>query len=183
MNSATKRTVNRVLIANRGEIAVRIIRACADTGRTSIAVYADDDVDALFVQLADEAYPLEGRTPQDSYLHIGNIIQLAVRANADAIHPGYGFLSENADFAQAVIDAGLVWIGPPPEVIRLLGDKVQARRIAAEVGAPMAPGTTSPVADAEEVVDFAKTHGLPLAIKAVYGGGGRGLKVVRRLED
>ncbi|MDN6654400.1 MAG: hypothetical protein L0L01_02360 [Bifidobacterium crudilactis] len=144
MNSATKRTVNRVLIANRGEIAVRIIRACADTGRTSIAVYADDDVDALFVQLADEAYPLEGRTPQDSYLHIGNIIQLAVRANADAIHPGYGFLSENADFAQAVIDAGLVWIGPPPEVIRLLGDKVQARRIAAEVGAPMAPGTTSP---------------------------------------
>jgi acetyl-CoA/propionyl-CoA carboxylase biotin carboxyl carrier protein len=183
MNSATKRTVNRVLIANRGEIAVRIIRACADTGRTSIAVYADDDVDALFVQLADEAYPLEGRTPQDSYLHIGNIIQLAVRANADAIHPGYGFLSENADFAQAVIDAGLVWIGPPPEVIRLLGDKVQARRIAAEVGAPMAPGTTSPVADAEEVVDFAKTHGLPLAIKAVHGGGGRGLKVVRRLED
>jgi acetyl-CoA/propionyl-CoA carboxylase biotin carboxyl carrier protein len=183
MNSAMKRAVNRVLIANRGEIAVRIIRACADTGRTSIAVYADDDVDALFVQLADEAYPLEGRTPQDSYLHIGNIIQLAVRANADAIHPGYGFLSENADFAQAAIDAGLVWIGPPPEVIRLLGDKVQARRIAAEVGAPMAPGTTSPVADAEEVVDFAKTHGLPLAIKAVYGGGGRGLKVVRRLED
>jgi acetyl-CoA/propionyl-CoA carboxylase biotin carboxyl carrier protein len=175
--------MKRVLIANRGEIAVRIIRACADTGRTSIAIYADDDADALFVQLADESYPLEGRTPGDTYLNIDNIIRVALRAGADAVHPGYGFLSENADFAQAVIDAGLVWIGPSPAVIRMLGDKVQARRIAAQVGAPMAPGTTSPVSDAAEIVDFAKTHGLPLAIKAVYGGGGRGLKVVRRLED
>lgn len=175
--------MKRVLIANRGEIAVRIIRACADTGRTSIAIYADDDSDALFVNLADEAYALEGRSPHDSYLNIAKIVDIAVRSGANAVHPGYGFLSENADFAQAVIDAGLTWIGPPPSVIRLLGDKVQARRIAAEVGAPMAPGTTSPVANASEVVDFAKTHGLPLAIKAVYGGGGRGLKVVRHLDD
>ncbi|MBW3092072.1 ATP-grasp domain-containing protein [Bifidobacterium sp. 82T10] len=175
--------MNRILIANRGEIAVRIIHACHDTGRTAIAVYADADANALFVQLADEAYPLEGATPAQTYLDIDKIVAAAKRAHADAVHPGYGFLSENADFAQAVIDAGLTWIGPDPETIRTLGDKVAARRIAAEVGAPMAPGTVAPVHDPKEVVRFAREHGLPLAIKAVHGGGGRGLKVVRRLED
>ncbi|WP_420838641.1 biotin carboxylase N-terminal domain-containing protein [Bifidobacterium amazonense] len=175
--------MNRILIANRGEIAVRIIHACHDTGRTAIAVYADADANALFVQLADEAYPLEGVTPAQTYLDIDKIIAAAKRAHADAVHPGYGFLSENADFAQAVIDAGLTWIGPNPETIRTLGDKVAARHIAAEVGAPMAPGTVAPVHDPKEVVRFAREHGLPLAIKAVHGGGGRGLKVVRRLED
>ncbi|WP_193786491.1 biotin carboxylase N-terminal domain-containing protein [Bifidobacterium biavatii] len=175
--------MNRILIANRGEIAVRIIHACHDTGRTAIAVYADADANALFVQLADEAYPLEGATPAQTYLDIDKIVDAAKRAHADAVHPGYGFLSENADFAQAVIDAGLTWIGPNPDTIRTLGDKVAARHIAAEVGAPMAPGTVAPVYDPKEVVRFAREHGLPLAIKAVHGGGGRGLKVVRRLED
>lgn len=175
--------LNRILIANRGEIAVRIIHACHDTGRTAIAVYADPDADALFVHLADEAYALGGETSKDTYLNIGAIIAAARKAHADAVHPGYGFLSENADFAQAVIDAGMTWIGPSPETIRMLGSKVEARRIAAEVGAPMAPGTTAPVHDPKEVVAFAREHGLPLAIKAVYGGGGRGLKVVHELKD
>jgi acetyl-CoA/propionyl-CoA carboxylase biotin carboxyl carrier protein len=175
--------MQRIVIANRGEIAVRIIHACHDDGRTAIAVYADDDADALFVNLADEAYALHGRSSQQTYLSIEAIMRVAREAKADAVHPGYGFLSENADFAQAVIDAGMIWIGPSPDAIRALGDKVQARAIAAEVGAPMAPGTTAPVHDPAEVVDFAKEYGLPLAIKAVHGGGGRGLKVVRRLDE
>lgn len=166
--------MQRIVIANRGEIAVRIIHACHDDGRTAIAVYADDDADALFVNLADEAYALHGRSSQQTYLSIEAIMRVAREAKADAVHPGYGFLSENADFAQAVIDAGMIWIGPSPDAIRALGDKVQARAIAAEVGAPMAPGTTAPVHDTAEVVDFAKEYGLPLAIKAVHGGGGRG---------
>ncbi|TPF93949.1 acetyl-COA carboxylase [Bifidobacterium sp. UTBIF-78] len=175
--------MQRILIANRGEIAVRVIHACQDTGRTAIAVYADPDADALFVHLADEAYALGGGTSRETYLSIGRIIDVARRVHADAVHPGYGFLSENADFAAAVIAAGMVWIGPSPETIRELGSKVQARRIAADVGAPMAPGTTEPVRDPAEVVAFAREYGLPLAIKAVYGGGGRGLKVVHELAD
>mgnify|MGYP000888832583 FL=1 len=166
--------MERVLIANRGEIAVRIIHACHDSGRKAIAVYADADANALFVRLADEAYALPGTTPAQTYLNIDAIIAIARKAHADAVHPGYGFLSENTDFAQAVLDAGLVWIGPSPHTIRILGDKVEARRIAAEVGAPMAPGTIVPVHDPKEVVRFAKEHGLPIAIKAVHGGGGRG---------
>lgn len=157
--------MERVLIANRGEIAVRIIHACHDSGRKAIAVYADADANALFVRLADEAYALTGTTPAQTYLNIDAIIAIARKAHADAVHPGYGFLSENTDFAQAVLDAGLVWIGPSPHTIRILGDKVEARRIAAEVGAPMAPGTIVPVHDPKEVVRFAKEHGLPIAIK------------------
>ena len=175
--------LRRILIANRGEIAMRVIHACHDTGRTAIAAYADPDVDALFVHAADEAYALGGSDANSTYLNIGAIIETARKAHADAVHPGYGFLAENADFAQAVIDAGMTWIGPKPDTIRALGSKVEARRIAAEVGAPMAPGTTEPVRDPDEVVAFAHEHGLPLAIKAVYGGGGRGLKVVHGLED
>ena len=175
--------LRRILIANRGEIAMRVIHACHDTGRTAIAAYADPDADALFVRAADEAYALGGSDAKSTYLNIGAIIETARKAHADAVHPGYGFLAENADFAQAVIDAGMTWIGPKPDTIRALGSKVEARRIAAEVGAPMAPGTTEPVRDPDEVVAFAHEHGLPLAIKAVYGGGGRGLKVVHGLED
>ena len=175
--------LRRILIANRSEIAMRVIHACHDTGRTAIAAYADPDVDALFVHAADEAYALGGSDANSTYLNIGAIIETARKAHADAVHPGYGFLAENADFAQAVIDAGMTWIGPKPDTIRALGSKVEARRIAAEVGAPMAPGTTEPVRDPDEVVAFAHEHGLPLAIKAVYGGGGRGLKVVHGLED
>ncbi|WP_137652499.1 ATP-binding protein [Bifidobacterium moukalabense] len=175
--------LQRILIANRGEIAVRIIHACHDTGRTAIAAYADPDADALFVHLADEAYSLQGADAKSTYLNIDAIIGAAKKAHADAVHPGYGFLAENADFAEAVIAAGMTWIGPGPDTIRALGSKVEARRIAAEAGAPMAPGTTGPVRDPSEVVAFAERHGLPLAIKAVYGGGGRGLKVVHQLED
>ncbi len=175
--------LQRILIANRGEIAVRVIHACHDTGRTAIAMYADPDADALFVHLADEAYALHGADAKSTYLNIDAIVELAQKSHADAVHPGYGFLAENADFAEAVIAAGMAWIGPKPDTIRVLGSKVEARRIAAEVGAPMAPGTTEPVKDPSEVVAFAEKHGLPLAIKAVYGGGGRGLKVVHRLED
>jgi acetyl-CoA/propionyl-CoA carboxylase biotin carboxyl carrier protein len=175
--------VRTVLIANRGEIAIRVIRACRDAGLQSVAVYADPDRDALHVQLADQAFALGGNTAAESYLVIDKILDAAVKSGADAIHPGYGFLSENADFAQAVIDAGLTWIGPPPAAIRSLGDKVSARHIAQKAGAPQVPGTADPVKGADEVVAFAKEFGLPVAIKAAFGGGGRGLKVARNLEE
>jgi acetyl-CoA/propionyl-CoA carboxylase, biotin carboxylase, biotin carboxyl carrier protein len=175
--------LQKVLIANRGEIAVRVIRACKDAGIGSVAVYADPDRDALHVRLADEAYSLGGATPADSYLSIEKIIDVAQRSGADSVHPGYGFLAENSSFAQAVIDAGLVWIGPPPAAIDALGDKVQARHIAEKVGAPLAPGTKDPLADADEAVEFAEENGLPIAIKAAFGGGGRGLKVARELKE
>ncbi|WP_084963690.1 acetyl/propionyl/methylcrotonyl-CoA carboxylase subunit alpha [Thermoactinospora rubra] len=175
--------MQKVLIANRGEIAVRVARACKDAGIGSVAVYADQDLGALHVKVADEAYALGGQTPADTYLHIGKILDVAARSGADAVHPGYGFLAENADFAQAVIDAGLIWIGPPPAAIAALGDKVQARHIAQKVGAPLVAGTPDPVSGVEEVVAFAERHGLPIAIKAAYGGGGRGLKVARTLAE
>ncbi len=175
--------LQKVLIANRGEIAVRVIRACKDSGIGSVAVYAEPDRDALFVRLADEAHSLNGSTPADSYLSIEKIIDVAKKTGADSVHPGYGFLAENSAFAQAVIDAGLVWIGPPPAAIDALGDKVQARHIAQKVGAPLVSGTKDPVKDADEVVAFAKENGLPIAIKAAFGGGGRGLKVARKEEE
>lgn len=175
--------MRKVLIANRGEIAVRVARACKDAGIGSVAVYADQDLDALHVRVADEAYALGGQSPAETYLDIAKLLDVAARSGADAVHPGYGFLSENAAFAQAVIDAGLTWIGPPPAAIAALGDKVQARHIAQKVGAPLVAGTKDPVSGAEEVVAFAGEHGLPIAIKAAYGGGGRGLKVARTLEE
>jgi len=175
--------VRTVLIANRGEIAIRVIRACRDAGLQSVAVYAEPDRDALHVRLADQAIALGGNTAAESYLVIDKIIDAAKQSGADAIHPGYGFLSENADFAQAVIDAGITWIGPSPDSIRSLGDKVSARHIAQRAGAPQVPGTPDPVKDSGEIVEFAKKHGLPVAIKAAFGGGGRGLKVARTLEE
>jgi len=175
--------MKRVLIANRGEIALRVIRACTDHGLESVAIYAEEDRDALHVQSADFAYSLNGTVAKDTYLNIPKIIALAIEAKADAVHPGYGFLSENASFAQAVIDAGLIWIGPSPAAISALGDKVSARRIASAAGAPLVAGTKDPVTGHEEVLAFAKEHGLPVAIKAAFGGGGRGLKVAHTMEE
>src|SRR5579864_114675 len=176
-------SLSKVLIANRGEIAVRVARACRDAGIASVAVYADPDRDAPHVRAADEAFALGGDTPASSYLDIGKILAAAEKSGADAVHPGYGFLSENAEFAQAVIDAGLTWIGPPPSAIRDLGDKVAARKIAQRAGAPLVAGTADPVSGADEVVAFAQEFGLPVAIKAAFGGGGRGLKIARTLEE
>ncbi|MCG7276919.1 acetyl-CoA carboxylase biotin carboxylase subunit, partial [Corynebacterium singulare] len=175
--------ISAVLIANRGEIAVRIARTARDLGIRSIAIYSEADAGALHTQVADEAYALPGNTAADTYMNVPALLDIAVRAGADAIHPGYGFLSENADFARTVADAGLTWIGPSPESIELLGDKIAARRVAEEVGAPLAPGTSDPIDDWQEARAFAEEHGLPIAIKAAYGGGGRGLKVVENLED
>jgi acetyl-CoA/propionyl-CoA carboxylase biotin carboxyl carrier protein len=175
--------LGKVLIANRGEIAVRVIRACRDAGLASVAVYADSDRDAPHASLAGEAYALGGDTAADTYLRIDKLVEIAKRAGADSVHPGYGFLSENADFAEAVIAAGLTWIGPTPQAIRDLGDKVTARHIAARVGAPLVPGTAEPVNDPDEIIAFAEQYGLPVAIKAAFGGGGRGLKVARTAEE
>lgn len=181
--STSHKKISKVLVANRGEIAVRVIRAAADAGLASVAVYAEPDADAPFVRLADEAFALGGQTSAESYLVIDKILDAAAKSGADAIHPGYGFLSENADFAQAVIDAGLIWIGPSPQSIRDLGDKVTARHIAARAKAPSVPGTSEPVEDADEILAFVDEHGLPIAIKAAFGGGGRGMKVARTREE
>ena len=183
MPSHASSRISKVLVANRGEIAVRVIRAAKDAGIPSVAVYAEPDADAPHVRLADEAFALGGQTSAESYLDFGKLLDAAAKSGANAIHPGYGFLSENADFAQAVIDAKLIWIGPSPQSIRDLGDKVTARHIAAKAKAPLVPGTSEPVKDADEIVAFAKEHGVPIAIKAAFGGGGRGMKVARTIEE
>ena len=183
MPSHASSKISKVLVANRGEIAVRVIRAAKDAGLASVAVYAEPDADAPHVRLADEAFALGGQTSAESYLVFDKMLDAAAKSGANAIHPGYGFLSENADFAQAVIDAGLIWIGPSPQSIRDLGDKVTARHIAARAEAPLVPGTPDPVKDADEVVAFAKEYGVPVAIKAAFGGGGRGMKVARTIEE
>jgi len=175
--------MKKVLIANRGEIAVRVVRACRDYGVQSVAVYANADIDALHTRMADEAYGLDGDRPADTYLHMDKLLAIAKKSGADAVHPGYGFLSESAAFAQAVIDAGLAWIGPSPLAIARLGDKVQARKIALKVGAPLVAGTSEPVTDAAEVLQFAEQHGLPIIIKAAFGGGGRGMKIAWRMDE
>ncbi|APT83576.1 acetyl/propionyl/methylcrotonyl-CoA carboxylase subunit alpha [Corynebacterium ammoniagenes] len=175
--------IKTILIANRGEIAVRIARVARDLGIKSVAIYSETDAGALHTQVADEAFALPGNSATDTYMNIPALLDIAVRAGADAIHPGYGFLSENADFARAVIDAGMIWVGPQPEAIELLGDKIAARRVAEEVGAPLAPGTSDPIDDWQQAREFAEEHGLPIAIKAAYGGGGRGLKVVHNIDD
>ena len=179
----TSRKITKVLIANRGEIAVRIARAAKDSGIASVAIYADQDRDAMHVKLADEAYALHGTTSAETYLVIDKILAIAKKSGADAIHPGYGFLAENAEFARAVIAAGIIWIGPSPEAIEQLGDKVSARHVAEKVGAPLAPGTINPVSGAQEVLDFVKIHGVPVAIKAAFGGGGRGIKVAYKEDE
>ncbi len=181
MTSAKK--ITKVLVANRGEIAVRIIRAAKDSGIASVAVYADQDRNAMHVKMADEAYALNGTTGPETYLVIEKILAAAAASGADAVHPGYGFLAENADFARAVIAAGLIWIGPSPKAIEMLGDKVSARHVAEKVGAPLAPGTLNPVSGASEVLDFVAQHGVPVAIKAAFGGGGRGIKVAYNKEE
>ena len=181
--TAAAKNITKVLIANRGEIAVRIARAAKDAGILSVAVYADQDRDAMHVKLADEAYALHGTTGPETYLVIEKIMDVARKSGANAVHPGYGFLAENADFARAVIDAGLIWIGPSPKAIEQLGDKVSARHVAEKVGAPLAPGTINPVSGAEEVLEFVAKHGLPVAIKAAFGGGGRGIKVAYKQEE
>ncbi|MWP62640.1 acetyl/propionyl/methylcrotonyl-CoA carboxylase subunit alpha [Gilliamella sp. Pas-s25] len=183
MSENNQKITHKVLIANRGEIAVRIIRACCDMGFLSIAIYADVDIDALHVQMADEAYGLSGNLPSETYLDIDKIIAIAKRSGATMVHPGYGFLSERVEFAKAVQNAGLIWIGPNPETIEILGDKVRARQLALQVGAPLVAGTKQPVQDVKEVVEFAHAHGLPIAIKAAFGGGGRGLKVAWQMEE
>ena len=183
MPSHASSRISKVLVANRGEIAVRVIRAARDAGIPSVAVYAEPDADAPHVRLADEAFALGGQTSSESYLDFGKLLDAAEKSGANAIHPGYGFLSENADFAQAVIDADLIWIGPSPQSIRDLGDKVTARHIAARAKAPLVPGTPDPVKNADEVVAFAKEYGVPVAIKAAFGGGGRGMKVARTIEE
>src|SRR5699024_3272492 len=182
-NNEETSTMQRILIANRGEIAVRIARACADAGYQSIAVYSDQDFGSMHTRVADEAYALNGDTAATSYLDIERILDVAERSKADAIHPGYGFISESADFSRAVEEAGITFIGPTADTLEQLGDKVTARKIAATVGAPLVPGIDRPLKDAREAYDFAAEFGLPVAIKAAFGGGGRGLKIVRRMEE